>query len=669
MSSIAVTVEILSGEGRGQRIRHEVSAEAPLLIGRGEECTVPLWDESASRRHALVERRDDSLWLVDLGSANGTWVGEERIERRAIEGGERIRIGSTDLRVETDRFRRRDTAVVPDDRSGSEGNPDRWQVLRRMPWDHVDLAAEAGGDDSRAQRLNALLERIHAILEATDGPAILRALVEGACPLLEPSGDRDAASSAPSVGGCAVPCAARTGEPLWSETIDASRPDRTAPPFSPRPSRTLVERVRREREAILVTDPAREPGTRSSESIVSQGVGAWIAVPVMAHDTLFAVALFATPIGAAPFSADRLPLATTLGRIAGLALAGAERLETSQQILAAGSPPERDEFVTEEPAVRACLEQLDRFAEAGGPLLIVGETGTGKELLARRAHRAGPHPHGPWIAVNCAALPAGLLESELFGHEEGAFTGATARRKGRFELADGGTIFLDEIGELPVELQPKLLRVLESGEFYRIGGARPVRVEVLVLSATHRDLDARVASGEFREDLLHRLGRFRVTVSPLRARPRDLEPLVARLLDGTRPRDGETPLRLTDEAFAALRAYRWPGNVRELRNVLERAAVIATGPGITASDLALPEGTSLALGSGGGIGDRPVGSDTDRGDTPPPSLREVEEAAVRAAMRHTEGHRGEAARLLGVSEPTLRRKLRAYGLDPASDAG
>ena len=623
-----LTIEFVSGETAGTRLEVTVPEEAPLLLGRGEDCDVPLWDEVASRRHALLENRQGELWLVDLGSANGTWIGEQRIDRRQLHGGEVVRIGSTNLRLETAGFRRRATEVVRPD----GGATDRLRVLERLSWDEVDVGREVSKDAGGAERLNRLLAEIRALMAEEAGPKILTRFLDGGCDLLGVS------------RAAAVPCALHTGEPLWRETLPPSDPHSTL-----RPSRTLVSRVIAEREPLIIEDPHNDPDTKGKQSLVAEDVGAWLAVPIVARDRVHAVAIFSNRREDPSFDAGQLAIAATLGQVAALALSSAEKLETSRRLLAVQSPPREDSLIAEDETFRERVETLEQFSAAGGPLLIVGETGTGKELLARRAHRQSPNPEGPWVAVNCAALPGGLLESELFGHEEGAFTGAIARRPGLFELADGGTVFLDEIGELPPELQAKLLRVLESGEFYRIGGTQPVRVEVFVVSATHRDLPAAVEDGSFREDLLYRLGRFRVEVPPLRQRPDDLEPIALRVLESARRAATAPAPHLSEAAWSALRDYHWPGNVRELRNVLERAAVLAGGGAIEPSHLALPSDSAL-----------PAPPPTSETPVAPRSLAAVEEEAVRAALAFTEGHRGEAARILGVSEPTLRRKLRSY---------
>ena len=285
--------------------------------------------------------------------------------------------------------------------------------------------------------------------------------------------------------------------------------------------------------------------------------------------------------------------------------------------------------------------------------MIAGETGTGKELLAQYAHQHGPFNSGPFVPVNCAAIPGTLLESELFGHEKGAFTGATARKAGMFELANEGTLFLDEVGELPPDLQPKLLRVLETGEFFRVGGRSSVSVRLLIVSATNRDLEAGARDGVFREDLFFRLNRFRVQSPPLRERPEDVSLLARHFLTSAATKSGTPEPELTRDAEQLLRCYTWPGNVRELRNVIERAMVVSREGRIEPEDLLL----NSILG--------PPDSDS-ADDRAPRSIEQVEEQAIRVALHHTGGKKGEAAEILGIAWPTLRRKLKKYQIDPES---
>ncbi|HLV60263.1 MAG TPA: sigma 54-interacting transcriptional regulator, partial [Fredinandcohnia sp.] len=247
---------------------------------------------------------------------------------------------------------------------------------------------------------------------------------------------------------------------------------------------------------------------------------------------------------------------------------------------------ERSEFegiLSRSPAMREVFDRIERIAPSMAPVAIFGETGTGKELVARAIHNRSGRK-GPFIPVNCAAISPELVESELFGHEKGAFTGATSARKGAFEEAEGGTLFLDEIGELPLALQAKLLRTLEAGEVRRVGSSRPFRVDVRVVAATHRDLRAMAREGTFREDLYFRLSVIRIDLPPLRARVEDIALLAEHLLGRYAPPGGPLP-RFTNDALVRLASHRWPGNVRELRNVLARALLLRKGPEITAEDL------------------------------------------------------------------------------------
>ncbi|HEX6105561.1 MAG TPA: sigma 54-interacting transcriptional regulator [Gemmatimonadales bacterium] len=295
------------------------------------------------------------------------------------------------------------------------------------------------------------------------------------------------------------------------------------------------------------------------------------------------------------------------------------------------------------PALRRALDQAARVAiHRDLTVLIGGETGTGKELLARAVHYASPRAREPFVEVNCAAIPPNLLESELFGHERGAFTGAVATKPGLFELAHGGTLFLDEIATLPIDLQPKLLRALETRSIRRVGGQQPRQVDVRVVAATHVDLEDAVRRGEFRQDLYYRLNVVRLVLPPLRERERDVEELARTFVERIASGYGVPVPPLDDTLLAALREYRWPGNVRELRNVLERAVVLS------------PPGT-LVL--------EPLETRTEppAGAAPaipfPAPLQEVVRAAALAMLQLTGGNKSEAARRLDISRPRLQRLL------------
>lgn len=328
-----------------------------------------------------------------------------------------------------------------------------------------------------------------------------------------------------------------------------------------------------------------------------------------------------------------------------------------------GPQASHDALVGNTPAMRELFRSIGRLAQAPLSVLILGETGTGKELVARALHRESPRARQPFVALNSAAIPAELLESELFGHEAGAFTGANRRHIGRFEQADGGTLFLDEIGDMPALLQTRLLRVLAEGEFFRVGGRELIRVDVRVIAATHQDLDAGAAEGRFRADLLHRLDVVRLRLPPLRERRADVPLLAERFLEQACHKLGVPAKQLQPAAMAALQQQAWPGNVRELENVCWRLAALAPSERIGVRDLALafpqapPERASAHHWSNSLAAE--VRAALARGERNlHPALREVfDRTVLEAALAHCEGHRQQAADRLGLGRNTLTRKL------------
>jgi two-component system nitrogen regulation response regulator NtrX len=320
----------------------------------------------------------------------------------------------------------------------------------------------------------------------------------------------------------------------------------------------------------------------------------------------------------------------------------------------------KHELVGSGPAMTKLLAQIDRVAASETRVCILGETGTGKELVARAIHEKSARHDSSFVTLNCAAVPAELIESELFGHEKGAFTGAAARHLGKFEQADGGTLFLDEIGDMPVAMQAKLLRVLEEGEVERVGGDKPIRVNVRVLVATHRNLEQLVKQNGFRRDLFHRIYVFPLTLPALRERLEDFPTLVAHFANQVAAQNGWKERVFAPDAIAELRRYPWPGNVRELRNVVERLVLLAAGESVTAADvkLALPASDRLSEGEAGA-----AGSDALRAGTLAERTEAFEKETLLAEIRRNNFHMTNVARALGLERSHLYKKCQQLGID------
>jgi two-component system, NtrC family, nitrogen regulation response regulator GlnG len=326
------------------------------------------------------------------------------------------------------------------------------------------------------------------------------------------------------------------------------------------------------------------------------------------------------------------------------------------------------EILGQAPAMQEVFRIIGRLSQSHATVLITGESGTGKELVASALHRHSPRAAKPFIAINTAAIPKDLLESELFGHERGAFTGAQNMRRGRFEQADGGTLFLDEIGDMPADLQTRLLRVLSDGQFYRVGGHQPIKANVRVIAATHQDLDARVKQGLFREDLFHRLNVIRLRLPPVRERREDIPLLIKHFLAKSARELGVEAKRLSEPALKFLSAQDFPGNVRQLENLCHWLTVMAAGINIEVKDLPSElrfDAAAATEQSWVSALEREVAKALNRGES---GLMDVlgpqfEKALITRALAHTGGRRIEAAQLLGLGRNTLTRKIQELGLD------
>jgi DNA-binding NtrC family response regulator len=313
-------------------------------------------------------------------------------------------------------------------------------------------------------------------------------------------------------------------------------------------------------------------------------------------------------------------------------------------------------------AMKDALGLAGRAAASNATVLLLGESGSGKEVMARHIHQQSPRANEPFIALNCATLAGDLLESELFGHEKGAFTGAHKSKQGSIELAEGGTLFLDEVGELGIGVQAKLLRVLQERQFQRVGGTKTLDADIRIVAATNRDLRQAAEGGEFREDLYYRLNVVSIRLPPLRERPEDLQPLVEHALARYAAELGRAPLAISEDAWHLLRTHSWPGNVRELNNVIERAAVLAPDSRIEVDDLPeeLRELESQADGETSAV--RPIPSESPEVRPYRDAVLEAKRAIIRRALEETDGHQTKAAELLGVRQPYLARLIKNLGV-------
>jgi two-component system response regulator HydG len=622
-------LRIIEGFGSGQS--YDLGSQR-TTIGRDAPNPIQIGDPKSSRVHAELSVVSGRWQVKDLGSSNGTWNEDGRISSMPLVHGAVFRIGATYFRFESQA--ESGDATIAEDRQ--DWSDPAHLVGLDQPGTGLFRGEPQAGEQRDLARAKAYLVLLHQLVlqsnKATSRDQLFELLDDAAAEVLE--GDR-----------CAVFLPAPNGEHggwvLWPTHERRLRARFGAVPFA----RTLLAAVRARKEPLLCTS---EGDLEPSASMVQSGVRSAMAAPLRIGDELHA-ALYVDRIAEAqPFTRAELEFLAAAANQLAVQLhnrASVAELEAEVVRLKSDPKPSAPSLIGADPAMKAIAEFIARAAPTDAPVLILGESGTGKELIARAIHAASKRSGRPLQVTNCAALAESLIESTLFGHVKGAFTGADESRPGLFELADQATLVLDEVGELPLGVQAKLLRALEQGEVQRVGDGAIRRVNVRVIAATNRDLGEEVKAGRFRGDLLHRLDVLTVTTPPLRARPADIDVLIDHFLHDNAHRLAQPLKRFAPEARAMLLKYHWPGNVRQLKNVVERACIMAPDKVIQPADL--PE--SLR------------GPDVPAFTTPIASLGTIERAHILRVLEHCGGNKKAAAELLEIDRSTLYAKLRQYG--------
>ena len=595
---------------------YQVAAES-FSIGRDPQNHLALQDTSVSRRHCLIIRLSGGFIVRDLGSNNGTLVNDVRVKDQPLAHGDSVTIGRTVLQFLTE-----DDVIFDDPGetatmalpavqdallTGHLANADLRALLRVSTMLHSFHAMYRGrGSSARKLLERHLLSLIFDVIPATRG-AIL---------LYEDSLDEPSSLS------------------VKEQTAESHRPVAI--------HRKMVERALHEACGLLVEDSSQpaEGITPTRQSL--------LLAPLQIRGHACGVIY----LEGAAFGEAHLQLLVAIAQIASTAMENAFQLEwfeIENQRLEAELHPDHH-MIGDSAPLRALQRNVARAAQTNSTILILGETGTGKELVARAIHQSGPRSGKPFIAVNCAALTETLLESELFGHEKGAFTGAVAQKRGRLEAADGGTIFLDEIGEISLQLQVKLLRVLQERQIERVGGTQSIKLDIRLIAATNRNLEEEVRAGRFRQDLYYRLNVVTLRTPALRDRPSDILPLAMHFACKFGQQCGRRVGGITPEAQAYLSHYEWPGNIRELENAMERAVVLGASDMIQVEDL--PES----------IREIAKPAEVTRSMPLQDAIDEAKRQAIGRAFAQAQGEHTGAARLLGVHPNYLYRLMRNLGM-------
>ena len=595
--------------------------EEPLVIGRETAATICIADASVSRRHSTIEKKDDEFVITDLESLNGTFVNDVPVRTRVLEHGDRVRVGDSQFL-----FLTHDSESMS---KSSDVRMDEAQVISgstvQIRFDHAIYLM--GRDLSALMKVSTTINSIRGLDDLLE--ALLKLLFE----------------LVPAQRGAILLTSEESFEANLVFGLDRAHGNDRAVTVS----RTIVQQVLRDGVALLASDGVSE-WTQATDSLISTGAHSVMCVPMILLDRKIGVLYLDTTLPRDQFNNEHIKLVAAISGIAAVAIENArqfEWLETEKERLLSDVNIEHN-MIGEGEAMQRVYHFISKVAPTDATVLISGESGTGKELAARAIHRNSKRAHKPFMAVNCAALNESLLESELFGHEKGSFTGAFAQKKGRLEVADGGTIFLDEIGELTPTLQVKLLRVLQEREFERVGGNVTIKVDLRVIAATNKNLEEAIEAGQFRQDLYYRLNVVSLEMPALRDRREDIMLLANYFADKYSAQCNRKLKGFSPEARNWLLSYDWPGNVRELENAIERAVVLGTTDMILAEDLpeALLE-TQVTLAS-------PA--------TYHNAVAQTKRQIILNAMEQAAGSFSDAAKLLGVHPNYLQRLVRNLNL-------
>ena len=602
---------ITSGERTGTNFM--LDATKPNRMGRGTDCEVMITDPGCSRVHAEVVRDENGWWLQDAGSRNGSYINEKRIDKSPIVEGTRIRIGTTEFT-----FHHSD-------------QPPTLVTKRQPPAENIVKETAIRPEDSSQILLSALekgefahdLLLLYQLSVRLLGTGDQDEVIEASLRLLH---DRTKSS----VVGF-----------LWVNDTGKLRTKFVVPESAVEipMSDSLTEVVCEQGRAVWMSNKATPSDPTQSLRSYSDAM----CIPLVKEKmTLGAIHLYRQQGRFRQLDFD-FAISTANLMVVALVRARQDAALAADHARLVASSASVDELIGESEPMKELKARIARVAKASGSVLIRGESGSGKELVARALHRSSNRADRPLLSVNCAAIPAELMESQLFGHKRGAFTSAESDHDGWFQQADTGTLFLDEIGELTLEGQAKLLRILEGHPFLPVGATKEINVDVRVIAATNRDLKEFVKEKRFREDLYYRLSVFELTVPPLRERGNDIRLLVNHFLSHFRIKHGRPGLSISDRALSKLLSYGWPGNVRQLRNVIDSGVVLAETNILTEDDLGL-----RSVESGDVITSL--------------KIADWEKKLIEDAIGRTGGKVPEAAKLLGIGRATLYRKLEEYNI-------